>query len=80
MRGDVHAIDMSKKHVQVSDKNRHEFFCPRCGHCCREWVGLTDEEVDDIWNRYCDEMGEASINDAYDFARAIENSLKEKNR
>jgi hypothetical protein len=33
---------------------------------------LTDEEIDDIWNRYCDEMGEASINDAYDIARAIE--------
>jgi hypothetical protein len=45
----------------------------------REWVGLTDEEVDDIWNRYCDEMGEASINDAQDIAYAIEKALKEKN-
>jgi hypothetical protein len=43
------------------------------------WVGLTDEEVDDIWNRYCDEMGEASINDAEDMANAIEQALKEKN-
>jgi hypothetical protein len=33
---------------------------------------LTDEEIEDIWNRYCDEMGEASITDAYDIARAIE--------
>lgn len=33
---------------------------------------LTEEKIDDIWNRYCDEMGEASINDAYDIARAIE--------
>lgn len=33
---------------------------------------LTDEQIDEIWNRYCDEMGEASINDAYDIARAIE--------
>jgi hypothetical protein len=42
---------------------------------------LTDEEIDDIWNRYCDEMGEASINDAYDIARAIEaaHGIKEKN-
>ena len=41
---------------------------------------LTDEEIDDIWNRYCDEMGEASINDAYDIARAIEaaHSIGEK--
>ena len=45
----------------------------------REWVGLTDEERDDIWNRYCDEMGEASINDAPDIAKAIEQALKEKN-
>ena len=33
---------------------------------------LTEEQIDDIWNRYCDEMGEASINDAYDIARAVE--------
>jgi len=45
----------------------------------RQWVGLTDDEIDDIWNRYCDEMGEASINDAYDIARAIEAKLKQKN-
>jgi len=30
---DVHAIDMSEKHVQISDKNRHE------------WVELTDDEI-----------------------------------
>jgi hypothetical protein len=42
---------------------------------------LTDEKIDDIWNRYCDEMGEASINDAYDIARAIEaaHGIKETN-
>ncbi len=42
---------------------------------------LTEEQIDDIWNRYCDEMGEASINDAYDIARAIEaaHGIKEKN-
>jgi len=42
---------------------------------------LTDEKIDDIWNRYCDEMGEASINDAYDIARAIEaaHGIKGKN-
>lgn len=33
---------------------------------------LTEDQIDDIWNRYCDEMGEASINDAYDIVRAIE--------
>lgn len=45
----------------------------------REFVGLTEEEAEDIWNRYCDEMGEASINDAPDIARAIEAKLREKN-
>ena len=45
----------------------------------REWVGLTDDERDDIWNRYCDEMGEASINDAPDIARVIEAKLRSKN-
>jgi hypothetical protein len=42
---------------------------------------LTEDQIDDIWNRYCDEMGEASINDAYDIARAIEaaHGIKEKN-
>lgn len=33
---------------------------------------LTDEQIEYIWNRYCDELGEASINDALDIARAIE--------
>jgi hypothetical protein len=30
-----------------------EFECPRCGHCCpeREWVGLTDEEIEDIYEQ-----------------------------
>ncbi len=40
---------------------------------------LTDEDIDDIWNHYCDEMGDASINDSYEIARAIEAKLKEKN-
>jgi hypothetical protein len=38
----------------------------------RQRKPLMEDQIDDIWNRYCDEMGEASINDAYDIARAIE--------
>ena len=45
----------------------------------KPWVGLTDEEIEDIWNSYCDEMGEASINDAPDIARAVESALRSKN-
>ena len=37
---------------------------------------LTDEEIEDIWNRYCDELGEASINDAIDIARAVERKAR----
>jgi hypothetical protein len=48
----------------------HEFFCPRCGHCCREWVGLTHEERDEI-DQNCRSQMEALF--------AIEAKLKEKN-
>jgi hypothetical protein len=40
----VHASDMSQERVDETAKSGHEFECPRCGHCCKEWVGLTDEE------------------------------------
>jgi hypothetical protein len=103
--------DMSEKHVQVSDKHRHEkgtsqenrhiamrkttrdekivnpgvyevpeFECPRCGHCCpeREWVGLTDEDID----LYAFDIG-VTDNKApawlVTYARGIEAKLKEKN-
>jgi len=38
----VHASDMSQERVDETAKSGHEFFCPRCGHCCqqREWVGM----------------------------------------
>ena len=45
----------------------------------REWVGLTDEEIDDIWDTHCDEMGDARQEYALCIARAIEAKLKEKN-
>ena len=50
--------------------------CPRCGHVCsqREWVGLTPEEILDLFDR----------NNVYgskwiEFARAVEAKLKAKN-
>jgi rubrerythrin len=36
----VHASDMSQERVDETAKGGHEFECPRCGHCCKEWVGL----------------------------------------
>jgi hypothetical protein len=40
--------DTSQERVDETAKQRHDFECPRCGHCCqqREWVGLTHEEID----------------------------------
>jgi hypothetical protein len=50
--------------------------CPRCGHVCsqRPWVGLTEEEILDLFDR----------NNVYgskwiEFARTVEAKLKEKN-
>ena len=37
----------------------------------REWVGLTDEEIKEIWGSY--------FSRGVEFARAIEAKLKEKN-
>jgi hypothetical protein len=38
----VHASDISAERVDETEKDKHEFECPRCGHCCqqKEWVGL----------------------------------------
>jgi hypothetical protein len=67
---------MSEKHGDFLTKDRHEFFCPRCGHCCKDWIGLTDEEIKALsswWPSY-DQMPALMT-----LARDIENSLKEKN-
>jgi hypothetical protein len=40
----VHASDISQECADETAKYRHEFECPRCGHCCqqREWVEQPD--------------------------------------
>jgi hypothetical protein len=50
-----------------------EFDCPRCG---REWVGLTDDEIAQLMFK-CDVIVTGPTQ--FDFARAIEAKLKEKN-
>ena len=57
-----------------------DFECPRCGRCCpqhpkREWVDLTDQEINSV--RYSRDWT-APWTDTT-FARAIEEKLKEKN-
>jgi hypothetical protein len=68
-----------QKHDYVID-------CPRCGHCCqaleteREWIGLTDEEIQDL--SYLSQKIDASNSEWFDrlgFYRAVEQALKEKN-
>lgn len=68
-----------------------DFECPRCGHCCKaEWVGLTDEQVEDDWERITGHSilggdrskGRAmhiSPDEVFEFSRAIEAKLKERN-
>jgi len=66
----VHASDILQERVDETAKHEHEFFCPRCGHCCKEWVGLTDEEMFEIIDAH----------DVYlDMCRAVEAKIKEKN-
>jgi len=43
----------------------------------RQWVNLTDEQLDDIY--YCVEGGASALETWYEQARAIEARLKEKN-
>ena len=40
----------------------------------REWIGLTDDEIDYIWG-----VTKPDYEDRFDFPRAIEAKLKEKN-
>jgi hypothetical protein len=58
-------------------ENRHEFECPRCGHCCqqREWVGLTDEEIMEVVDQITTYRGEYMVC----VGNAIEAKLKKKN-
>ena len=44
----------------------------------RKWVGLTDEQIDEIYFKSSLEVNNR-CEDIYDFARAIESKLREKN-
>jgi len=49
-------------------------------YCKRPWVGLTDEEVRDLWSWAMTAEAERTANtQQHAFARAIEAKLKEKN-
>ena len=54
----VHAIDISQEHVDETAKYRHE------------WVGLTDEEANELWE---------STDSDCELMKRVEAKLKEKN-
>jgi hypothetical protein len=71
--------DTSQERVDEMAKQRHDFECPRCGHCCqqREWVGLTEDEVSKLIDN---EIGfNSCCGWEEDYTRAVEAKLKEKN-
>ena len=50
--------------------------CPRCGHCCPQWVGLTDEEIKSLpswWPSYEDAPALIKL------VKDVEAKLREKN-
>jgi hypothetical protein len=53
-----------------------DFECPRCGHCCPQWVGLTDDEIKEIIGPWGDTPIKGYTRKLFD---QIENKLKEKN-
>jgi hypothetical protein len=59
------------RHASDKDIEKFETFAKLVAQHEREWVGLTDEEIDQI----CGDVGYGYI----DLARAIEAKLKEKN-
>ena len=69
---DVDASDTSQERVDETAKNEPEFECPRCGHCCREWVGLSDEDIWQLRREGAHEVSDKNF-------KAIEAKLKEKN-
>ena len=90
----VYASDISQERVDETAKREHEFECPRCGHCCKEWVGRPDlarvGEVG-VWGEWVgltdQEIYDIRENHTYNdeefnefgFAKDIEAKLKEKN-
>ena len=65
---------------QAAEQEPVECMCGICKLGKRKWVGLTDEEIQDLsyLSQKIDE-GNAAWFDRWGFARAIEQALKEKN-
>jgi hypothetical protein len=63
---------MTTRIVTDSNGRKHITNEPMLHKPCRQWVGLTDEEIQTIW-RHSEHM------DVNEVCQAIESKLKEKN-
>jgi hypothetical protein len=62
-----------KETQRVNESKWHSEMCSNYGGFCKkEWVGLTDEEIDKT-------IKACNTSDTYKYFRAIEAKLKEKN-
>ena len=76
------AIEALRQAIEQAEKQEPvDIHCPSCLHSFvvmpvakREWVGLTDDEILDLWIANHKDTGATDA-----FARAIEAKLKEKN-
>ena len=60
-----------------TEQEQVECMCGICKLGKREWVGLTDEQISDLWCKVSNT--DFVTADTHEFARAIEAKLKEKN-
>jgi hypothetical protein len=58
----------------VKTSDGYALYCVKCSEPMREWVGLTDEEMESIWD-----ITPPEYQDRFAFAKAVEAKLKEKN-
>ena len=86
-------LDWATKHITPARIEQDDGYCQACeGNYCtakdgcvardnppqREWVGLTDDEIDDIWAKFND--GYSIIEETlWGYERAIEAKIREKN-
>jgi len=56
----------------MSEQERSELCSNYGGFCKKEWVGLTDEEIETIY-------AECNVWDKFEYERMLEAKLKEKN-
>lgn len=45
----------------------------------KEWVGLTDEEINDVFGDYMDSLDDGEEDDNWGYERLLEAKIKEKN-